>query len=303
MAHPAPSLPPRGPLPEVFPEPWACDRGEDLRGLWMAFRVEGVRQALRWIPPGEFLMGSPDTEPEREADERRHEVILTRGFWLAETACTQALWEAVTGENASRFKGPERPVESVSWEEVQDFLTRLDERVPGLALRLPTEAEWECACRAGTETPFWFGQSITSEQANYDGNYPYAGEEKGKHREETVEVKALPANGWGLYQMHGNVYEWCADWYGEYSEGPVVDPTGPSEGANRALRGGGWFRHGRALRSACRAHAVPGNRILYVGFRLARGQSSRGAEPRSRKAASRAGQTARSGVGQVRRRG
>jgi formylglycine-generating enzyme required for sulfatase activity len=269
----------------------------------MAFRVAGVRQALRWIPPGRFRMGSPSTEPERDDDERLHEVVLTWGFWLAETACTQALWEAVMGENPSHFKGLERPVENVSWEDVQGFIARLNERVSGLEVRLPTEAEWEYACRAGTKTPFWFGDQITPEQANYDGNYPYAGGKKGVYREETVEVKALPANGWGLYQMHGNVWEWCADWYSEYPEGTVIDPSGPQGGADRVLRGGSWVVNGRRLRSAYRNRDGPGNRYGHIGFRLARGRSSWGAEPQSGTGANRTGRTKRSGVGQGRRRG
>jgi formylglycine-generating enzyme required for sulfatase activity len=291
-------------FPEGFRQPdWADTVGVDDYGLYADFSIEGVTQRMRWIPPGEFRMGSPADEPKRYNDERQHEVVLTRGFWLAETACTQALWEAVMGENRSHFKGPEQPVESVSWEDVQRFIMHLNERVPGLEVRLPTEAEWEYACRAGTKTPFWFGNQITPEQANYDGSYPYAGGKKGVYREETVEVKALPANGWGLYQMHGNVWEWCADWYGEYPEGTVVDPSGPQGGADRVLRGGGWIGNGRGLRSADRIHDGPGDRSDRVGFRLARGQSSRGAEPQSGTGASRTGQTKRSGVGQGRRSG
>jgi sulfatase modifying factor 1 len=282
-------------LPEVFPEPWACDWGEDRQGLWMAFRVGprvgGVRQALRWVPPGTFLMGSPDSERERLENERQHEVVLTQGLWLAETACTQALWRAVMRKNPSRFEGPERPVEQVSWEDVQRFLARLNELVPSLEARLPTEAEWEYACRASTDTPFWFGDQITTEQANYDGNYPYAGGAKGVYREQTVDVKDLPANGWGLYQMHGNVWEWCADWYGEYPQGPVTDPAGPDGGGDRVLRGGSWFNVAGNLRSAYRSHDHPGLRHAFFGFRLARGQSGRGAEPQARDAGSRAGQT------------
>ena len=195
-------------LPDDFPAPWANAWGEDDQGLWMAFVYKGVRHAFRWIPPGRFLMGSPKDEPEREsngADETQHEVILTLGFWLGETPVTQALWEAAMGENPSRFKGAERPVEQVSWEDAQRFITRLNGERDDLLLRLPSEAEWEYACRAGTTTPLWFGQTITTDQANYDGNYPYAGGAKGELRGETVEVKALPANDWGLYQMHGNV--------------------------------------------------------------------------------------------------
>jgi formylglycine-generating enzyme required for sulfatase activity len=238
----------------------------------MGLMVGDVRQVFRWIPPGRFIMGSPSDEVERFDDETQHEVVLTEGFWLADTVCTQALWEVVMRENPSAFKGAERPVEQVSWEDVMTFTTRLNQQVTGLGLRLPTEAEWEYGCRAGTRTPFWFGANITSDQVNYDGNYPYAGSKKGKHREETVEVKALPSNGWGLYQMHGNVWDWCNDWYGEYSAEPVTDPQGAVSGEGRVLRGGSWFGYGRYARSARRDDSAPDDRDDYIGFRLARGQ-------------------------------
>ena len=260
-------------FPPEFPAAWASDWGEDAYGLWMSFCYHGVRQQLRWIPPGEFLMGSPEGEPERFYDETRHRVLLSRGFWLADTTCTQALWQAVMGENPSRFTGDDRPVEQVSWDEVQCFLARLNDAAPELALRLPTEAEWEYSCRAGTTTAFWFGDQITPAQVNYDGNYPYAGGKQGVYREETVPVKALPCNGWGLYQMHGNVWEWCQDWHGPYPTGSVIDPGGPAEGAGRVLRGGGWFYHGRLARSARRFAYAPRFRVDSVGFRLARGQA------------------------------
>ncbi|MGH8552551.1 MAG: formylglycine-generating enzyme family protein, partial [Methylococcales bacterium] len=201
--------------------------------------------------------------------------LLTHGFWLADTACTQALWEAVMGENPSRLQGTDRPVERVSWEDAQSFIEKLKADLRGPALRLPSEAEWEYACRAGSTTPFWFGRNITPEQVNYNGNYPYAGGKKGKYREETVAVKSLPANRWGLYEMHGNVWEWCQDWYGEYDAEAVIDPAGPAGGEARVLRGGGWINFARLARSACRSRDQPGYRDFDAGFRLARGQSSK----------------------------
>ena len=123
---------------------------------------------------------------------------------------------------------------------------RLNKLAPDGGFRLPTEAEWEYACRAGTTTPFWFGDQINPEQVNYNGNYPYAGGQEGKYRAETVDVKALPCNGWGLYQMHGNVWEWCQDWYGAYPSATVADPVGPAAGADRVFRGGSWFGSARA---------------------------------------------------------
>lgn len=236
------------------------------------FEVNGVAQQMRWIQPGKFLMGSPETEPERCSNELQHEVVLTQGFWLADTACTQELWEAVIGENPSRFKGAKRPVENVSFEDCERFLVKINQLRPDLELRLPTEAQWEYACRAGTKTPFSFGETITVEQVNYDGNYPYQGGEKGKNREETVDVKALPANHWGLYEMHGNVLEWCSDWKGAYDRGRVVDPVGPKTGVKRVLRGGSWFNFARHCRSAYRYADHPGSRYYSFGFRLSRGQ-------------------------------
>jgi formylglycine-generating enzyme required for sulfatase activity len=183
------------------------------------------------------------------------------------------LWQVVMDKNPSEFKGAERPVEQVSWEDTMTFMTRLNGQITGLDLRLPTEAEWEYACRAGTQTPFWFGANITTEQVNYDGNFPYAGGTKGKDRGETVEVKALPCNGWGLYQMHGNVWEWCNDWYGVYTEGSVTNPQGTASSEGRVRRGGGWVSGGRDARSARRDSGAPVDRYSGVGFRLARGQS------------------------------
>jgi sulfatase modifying factor 1 len=289
-------------LPAEFPAPWACDWGEDRYGLWMAFRYRGVRQQLRWIMPGEFLMGSPASEAERRDNETQHRVILTQGYWLADTACPQALWQAVLGDNPSRFKGEDRPVENVSWDDAQRFIERLNELIPGGGFRLPTEAEWEYACRAGTTTAFWFGDQITPEQVNYDGNNPYAGGRKGKYRKETVAVKALPCNGWGLYQMHGNVWEWCQDWYGEYPLDTVVDPTGPERGGRRVLRVGSWISGGGRVRSAPRGDFVPSARSDDFGFRLARGQTAQQDEPEARagNGASRAGQTPGTGGGQAR---
>ncbi len=260
-----------------WPE-WADRVGCDEYGLYAEFIVETVTQRMRWIRPGTFRMGSPENEPERSKNERQHRVTLTRGYWLADTAVTQSLWEAVWMGNPSRFKGKVRPVEKVSWNDCMLFIENINELKPGLDIRLPTEAEWEYACRAGTETPFSFGRNITPEQVNYDGNHPYAKGEKAKYRKETVEVKSLPANPWGLYEMHGNVWEWCSDWYGDYPEGVVDDPHGPEHGVNRVLRGGSWVGYGGDVRSALRFRDEPGFRDNFTGFRLARGQKEGGAE-------------------------
>ncbi|WP_291847429.1 formylglycine-generating enzyme family protein [Accumulibacter sp.] len=263
---------------------WSSEQalGVDGYGLFGEVDVNGVSQRFRWISPGRFLMGSPADEPERVAErEAQHEVTLGRGFWLADTACTQALWGAVMGgQNPSRFQDDARnPVEQVSWDDVQTFIAKLGHRLPGLPVRLPTEAEWEYACRAGTTTPFSFGDQITPKLVNYHGNYPYAGGEMGLYRQQTVPVASLPANPWGLYEMHGNVWEWCADWYGDHPTEPQVDPQGPQTGDYRVLRGGSWRVYGRDVRSAFRFRDEPGDRSVSTGFRLALGPGEQGGSP------------------------
>jgi formylglycine-generating enzyme required for sulfatase activity len=262
-----------GDVKEVVLKRHSGDR--DQYGSYTDINIQGVIQRFRWIEPGEFLMGSPTTEPERYDHETQHRVILTQGFWLADTACTQALWQAVMGNNPSDFTGRERPVEGVSWDDTQQFIARLNALVPGGGFRLPTEAEWEYACRAGTMTPFWFGHQIIPEQVNYDGNHPYASGRKGKYRQEMMEVKALPCNGWGLYQMHGNVCEWCQDWFGDYPSAAVHDPMGPATGEERVYRGGSWFSSTRNVRAAYRVADDPGLPYVGLGFRRARGQAVR----------------------------
>lgn len=264
-------------MPPTFASAW----GDDEYGLWADLDVsangsETVTQRLRWIEPGTFLMGSPKTEKERlNREGPQHAVTISHGFWLFDTACSQALWQAVMGKNPSSFKGPDRPVESVSWDDVQTFLERINAIVPGLDLVLPTEAQWEYACRAGTTTPFSFGDTITPEQVNYYGNYPYAGGGKGLYRQETVPVASLPANPWGLSEMHGNVWEWCLDGRRTYRAEAVTDPVGPMDrGASRVLRGGSWGINAGYVRSASRLAFVPGNRYNSFGFRCARVQES-----------------------------
>jgi len=266
-------------LPDPFPPPWASEWEEDAEwGLAATLNLNGVKQTFRWIQPGTFLMGSPEVEVGRSDEETQHEVTLTRGYWLADTACTQALWQVVMGDNPSAFKDDSaNPVEQVSWDDVQTFLARLNALVSGLAAGLPSEAQWENACRAGTTTPFSFGENITSEQVNYD---PHADEENGRWRERTIPAKSLPPNPWGLYEMHGNVWEWCADWYDAYPEGPQIDPSGPSHPSSDPwklvtgmLRGGSWYAYGKYCRAAFRrGGGGPARRDFDVGFRLVIGQ-------------------------------
>ena len=299
-------------LPDPFPPPWASEWEEDAEwGLAATLNLNGVKQTFRWIQPGTFPMGSPPDDVGRFFSETQHEVTLTRGYWLADTACTQALWQAVMGVNPSHFKGdPANPVEQVSWDDVQTFLGRLNALVPGLDAGLPSEAQWENACRAGTTTPFSFGKNIMPEQVNYDGTYPYpypypdAKGKRGLNRMCTVPVKSLPPNPWGLYEMHGNVFEWCADWYGNYPKGSQTDPSGPPEGVRRVLRGGSWCVNGRYCRAAGRYRDGPGYRGHDFGFRLAPGQRpGPGGQEAARRAdgqaqAERAGQAAGSDAGE-----
>ncbi|OED39393.1 hypothetical protein AB833_15815 [Chromatiales bacterium (ex Bugula neritina AB1)] len=247
----------------------------DEYGLSNEVVLFGVPLRFRYIPPGDFVLGSPEDEPEREDNEQQHTVSLTNGFWLADTACSQRLWQAVTGKNPSHFKGDDLPVEQISWEDVQGFCERLNANraASGLPYRLPTEAEWEYACRAGTQTVFSWGNELSVELANYNGHYPYNDGEKGIFRQRTVDVRTFDANPWGLYQMHGNVYEWCQDFYGDYPEGDVIDPKGADAGDDRVLRGGSWIGSGGRLRSANRDANAPGDRNFHIGFRLA--QSAR----------------------------
>jgi len=260
----------------------------DQYGLYADLILGRVTQRFRWLEPGTFWMGSPENESEREwagsesgkGSETLHQVTLTQGFWLADTTVTQAFWQAVMGDNPSHFKdNPNNPVEQVSWDDTQLFIDRLNGLLQGLSARLPSDAQWEYACRAGTDTPFSFGANITPEQVNYDGNYPYSGGKKGLYREKTVSVKSLPANPWGFYEMHGNVWEWCADvWQQQMSPEPVTDPliTGVDGDAARVVRGGSWNGLGRLVRSASRDGDSPDNRISPRGFRLALGHSGLG---------------------------
>jgi formylglycine-generating enzyme len=222
-----------------------------------------------WIPPGEFMMGSPENEPGRFDNETLHRVILTRGFYMQTTTVTQGQWKALMGNNPSYFKdgGDKCPVERVSWDDAQEFIKKLNQKEKS-EYRLPTEAEWEYACRAGTDTPFYFGKCLSTDEANYDGNYPLEGCSKGIYRKKPVPVKAFPPNAWGLYDMHGNVWEWCHDWYGDYPTTSVTDPTGPDSGSNRVRRGGSWSNGARFCRSAYRHRNSPAYRYDNLGLRL-----------------------------------
>jgi uncharacterized protein (TIGR02996 family) len=284
------------------------------------FHTNSIGMRLAYIPAGTFTMGSSSDEPDRFNDERQHKVTLTKGFYMGVHTVTQKQWQAVMGSNPSRFKGSNLPVETVSRGDCQEFCKRLTRfeacaqckddpqfaasgmckiKIP--AYRLPTEAEWEFACRAGTTTAYHFGNTITKKQANFNGR-------------RTTPVGSYPANAFGLHDMHGNVWQWCEDWYGEYAEGEQrqdptapfgwagvaagtamastagrraaagairasapttsvsgsssVDPRGPSDGRYRVLRGGSWLNESRFLRSACCIDRVASGLLNNVGLRV-----------------------------------
>jgi formylglycine-generating enzyme required for sulfatase activity len=244
-----------------------------------------------WIPPGTFLMGSPPSEEKRSDGETQHRVMLTKGFNLGVHQVTRGQFarfveeagyqtEAERGGGACAWTGKEwkldpsknwrapgfaqaddHPVVCVSWNDAValcDWLTKQDGQ--GRRYRLPTEAEWEYACRAGTATPFAFGATISTDRANYDGNYIYGQGKKGVYRQATTPVGSFPPNAWGLFDMHGNVWEWCQDWSGPYPKGDVKDQIGPEKGDDRVLRGGSWCNRPNGCRSACRNAYAPAGR-------------------------------------------
>jgi formylglycine-generating enzyme required for sulfatase activity len=256
-------------------------------GLLAALNLKVTQsQSFRYLPPTQFTMGSPPNEVNRDDDEGpQHQVTLTQGLWLADTACTQGLWLAVMGgKNPSHFTGDvDLPVENVSWDDVQTFLSKLQAFLPpGVEAVLPTEAEWEYACRAGgvPGTAFSFGDNINPSQVNYDGDFPYNGAAKGLDRRKTIGVKALPANDWGFFQMHGNVWEWCADAARTYTADAVVDPSGATgpDVKSFAVRGGSWNSNALYARSAQRVVFERDGRRDFLGFRFAlRSKSQPGA--------------------------
>ena len=248
---------------------------------------------LARIPAGTFVMGSPRGEAERDDKEERHEVSITKPFYLGVYEVTQAEYVAVMkgvrdGNNRSTFQGDDRPVENVEWKMSKSFCEQLSARPEevdaGRKYRLPTEAEWEYACRAGTLTAFHVGDSLSSEQANFNGNHPAGGGETGNYLRRTAPVGSYEPNAFGLFDMHGNVAEWCADWYDPdyYLNSPEEDPLGPPFGvvstkftnnANQnffvVVRGGCWVDDGRACRSAYRYRAMPNTQYQLIGFRVA----------------------------------
>ncbi|MDH3717646.1 MAG: formylglycine-generating enzyme family protein [Planctomycetota bacterium] len=224
---------------------------------------------LAMIPAGQFMRGSPPGEEGRRADETRHPVRLTKAFYMGTTEVTQAQWKKVMDGNPSFFTGDALPVETVTWEDAVKFCRKLSDK-EGVRYRLPTEAEWEYACRAGTTTPFHTGPTITTDQANYHGSYTYGKGQQGKFREETTDAGSFAPNAWGLHDMHGNVWEWCADWYGAYPREEATDPHGPDQGEFRVIRSGCWINFPAICRAANRGKTVPVSWNFHFGFRVVR---------------------------------
>lgn len=251
-----------------FPPAWASAWGDDLYGLWADMVVHDVTQRMRWIEPtveNGFLMGTANTNDAKE-EKPQHLVTLTKGFWLADTPCTQSFWLALMPSNPSHFKNSEdasnRPVESVSHDDVQDFLRKIKAFLPiGVVAALPTEAQWEYACHADTTTAYWWGDSFDSKLANTRTL-------DGKTISQTTPANQYKPNPWGLYDMHGNVWEWCADNWRIYTHDSVVDPVGPSGGAVFASRGGSCESHYIDARSTARLTGRADSRLQERGFRF-----------------------------------
>jgi formylglycine-generating enzyme required for sulfatase activity len=240
----------------------------------------GVKLTLMLIPAGEFSMGAPAEEPESGDDERPQRLVKVPQFLMGRYAVTQAQWRVVAGyggsaqelnPDPSNFQGDNRPVEQVSWDDAQEFCRRLSAKT-GKNYRLPSEAQWEYACRAGMTTAFHFGETITPELANYRGTETYNDSPKGEYRRETTDVGSFPANDWGLHDMHGNVWEWCEDDYHPNYEGAPDNGRAWVESDRtetpRLLRGGSWLNGPRNCRSADRDVNPRDSRSIFIGFRV-----------------------------------
>jgi len=243
--------------------------------------LKNIELSMVYIEGGEFMMGASKNEKSASKDEYPQHSVTIKPFYMGKYPVTQAQWQAVMGNNPSRFKGDNRPVEKVSWNDAVKFCEKLSE-LTGHAYRLPSEAEWEYACRAGTTTPFHFGETLTTDLANYKGDYTYAdlanykgdytyaNESKGKYRGETTEVGSFLPNGFGLYDMHGNVWEWCADsWHSNYEGAPNDGSVWlNNSNKNRVLRGGSWNDEPDYTRSAGRNNLSLDDSDSVIGFRI-----------------------------------
>jgi formylglycine-generating enzyme required for sulfatase activity len=258
-----------------------------------------IGMKLTLIPAGKFQMGSPQGEKDRDANEPRHEVTISRSFYIGVYEVTQGQYQKLMGaamaggkwnpmNHGARFSAAnggsdDHPMENVLWSQAVEYCKRMsalpEEKRAGRRYRLPTEAEWEYACRAGTSTAFHYGAALSSKEANFNGNFPYGSAAQGPYLRKTAKVGSYQPNAWGLYDMHGNVAEWCADYYDPnyYKNSPRADPKGPAKGVlptnyhndfYRVIRGGCWLDEARACRSAYRFRAMPHDAYMLVGFRV-----------------------------------
>ncbi len=233
---------------------------------------DGGLMTFSFIPPSSFLMGGNVNDDEKPV----HKVTLTKGFFMGVFPVSQAEWIAVMGSEPSRFKGANLPVEQVSWDECQEFCKSLTKAKGRGSVSLPTEAEWEYACRAGTTSEYHYGDAITPDLVNYNGKHSWNGSSKGKYRESTTVDGVFSVNAWGVYDVHGNVWEWCRDWYEREYAGDQTDPHGNSDEVYRekgmeeyrVLRGGSWFNNPESCRSARRFYSQPVFRSGRIGFRV-----------------------------------
>ncbi|MEH2243041.1 SUMF1/EgtB/PvdO family nonheme iron enzyme [Nostoc sp.] len=251
----------------VVPRIWQSDSGKTtlVADLGNDITLEMVQ-----IPGRTFMMGSPAGEAERDKDESPQHEVKVPGFFMGKYEITQAQYQVIMGNNPSNFKGEKRPVEQVSWDDAVEFCKKLSQKT-GKTYRLPSEAEWEYACRARTKTPFSFGETINTDLVNYNGNYPYGSVPKGEYRQQTTDVGKFAPNSFGLYDMHGNVWEWCQDVYNDNYQGAPKDGNAWLTGKDnniKLLRGGSWFSLARYCRSAFRGTNARANRGNVVGFRV-----------------------------------
>lgn len=259
---------------EAAPKPSVMDLAG---GMWQGdgqiaiVLPAGERIELVWLPAGEYLRGSPESERGRDEDEPQHRVRIDEGFFIGRYEVTQGEWRAVTGDSPAEFTGDLRlPLESVTWEECEAFCRKVSD-LARREVRLPTEAEWEYACRAGTTTAYSAGDALTPVDANFD--WTDGGVTGDEPPGRTMVAGSFAANAWGLFDMHGNVREWCADWYGPYpvddeGDGVLINPRGPTEGTEHVLRGGCWDDYERRCRSAYRHGYRGGDRESCNGFRV-----------------------------------
>ena len=251
-----------------------CGSGRPAEAMRSVHLGDGVNLELVWCAPGSFVMGAPLGETRGNTGEKQHHVTLTKGFWIGRYEVTQKQWEAVMKTSPSGFDGTNRPVETVSWHDCSKFAERLSSQVRGAKFRLPTEAEWEYACRAGTTTAFNSGKGLTKQEGRCTNADEVAWYDQNSDQE-THPVGLKQPNGWGLYDMHGNVREWCMDLYADYPSSPAVDPAGPAAdpkappaGKVHVVRGGSHGYWASACSAASRGKEYPGQSHKHLGFRI-----------------------------------